>query len=105
MRVAIDREGLEERCRVSHPGDPCRRRRGDQGRTVLPPPGMCPSGPGIASTEPALHRGYEGGLSYYLRQVIECVSFWAEPYGGKEIVLGEIADGGAAGRCERWRLE
>jgi hypothetical protein len=72
---------------------------------VLPHSGMLPNGPGIASTEPALHRSYEAGLSYYLRQVLECVSFWAEPYGGKEIVLGEIADGGAAGRCERWRLE
>ena len=84
----------------SMPAPPC-----DQGRTVLRHPRIFPNEPGIASTEPALRRGYEAGLSYYLRQVLETVSFWAEPYGGKEIVLGEIADGGAAGRCERWRLE
>ncbi len=42
----------------------------------------------------ALHRGYEEGLSYYLGKVLECASFCAEPYGGKETVLGEIVDGG-----------
>jgi hypothetical protein len=90
------------------PAPPC-----DQGRTVLP---YCviqeysrtsralprQSRPCIVATKQGV---YEAGLSYYLRQVLECVSFWAEPYGGKEIVLGEIADGGAAGRCECWRLE
>ena len=76
------------------PALPC-----DQGRTVLPHPGIFPNGPGITSTEAACI-GYEAGLSYYLGKVLECASFCAEPYGGKEIVLGEIADGGAAGRCE-----
>ncbi len=42
----------------------------------------------------ALHRGHEEGLSYYLGKVLECASFCAEPYGGKETVLGEIVDGG-----------
>jgi Acyclic terpene utilisation family protein AtuA len=42
----------------------------------------------------ALHRGQEEGLSYYLGKVLECASFCAEPYGGKETVLGEIVDGG-----------
>lgn len=42
----------------------------------------------------ALHRGYPEGLSYYLGKVLECASFCAEPYGGKETVLGEIVDGG-----------
>lgn len=42
----------------------------------------------------ALHRGHSEGLSYYLGKVLECASFCAEPYGGKETVLGEIVDGG-----------
>jgi hypothetical protein len=42
----------------------------------------------------ALHRGYPEALSYYLGKVLECASFCAEPYGGKETVLGEIVDGG-----------
>ncbi len=42
----------------------------------------------------ALHCGHEEGLSYYLGKVLECASFCAEPYGGKETVLGEIIDGG-----------
>jgi hypothetical protein len=42
----------------------------------------------------ALHRGYPEGLSYYLGKVLECASFCAEPYGGKETVLGEIVDDG-----------
>lgn len=42
----------------------------------------------------ALHRGHEEALSYYLGKVLECASFCAEPYGGKETVLGEIVDGG-----------
>jgi hypothetical protein len=42
----------------------------------------------------ALHRGHPEGLSYYLGKVLECASFCAEPYGGKETVLGEIVDGG-----------
>jgi hypothetical protein len=39
---------------------------------------------------PAIHRGFPEDLSYYLGKVLECASFCAEPYGGKETVLGEI---------------
>ncbi len=39
---------------------------------------------------PALHRGYPPGLAYYYGKVMECASFCAEPYAGKESVLGEI---------------
>ena len=39
---------------------------------------------------PALARGFPENLSYYLGKVLECASFCAEPYGGKETVLGEI---------------
>jgi hypothetical protein len=42
----------------------------------------------------ALHQGHPESLSYYLGKVLECASFCAEPYGGKETVLGEIVDGG-----------
>jgi len=40
---------------------------------------------------PALHHGFPEGESYYLGKVLECASFCAEPYGGKETVLGEIS--------------
>jgi hypothetical protein len=40
---------------------------------------------------PALSRGFPEDLSYYLGKVLECASFCAEPYGGKETVLGEIS--------------
>lgn len=39
---------------------------------------------------PAIRAGYPEALSYYLGKVLECASFCAEPYGGKETVLGEI---------------
>ena len=39
---------------------------------------------------PAIHSGFPEDLSYYLGKVLECASFCAEPYGGKETVLGEI---------------
>jgi hypothetical protein len=39
---------------------------------------------------PAIHRGFAEAESYYLGKVLECASFCAEPYGGKETVLGEI---------------
>jgi hypothetical protein len=42
----------------------------------------------------ALYRGHSEGLAYYLGKVLECASFCAEPYGGKETVLGEIVDDG-----------
>ena len=35
-------------------------------------------------------RGTPAAESYYLGKVLECASFCAEPYGGKETVLGEI---------------
>jgi hypothetical protein len=42
----------------------------------------------------ALYQGHSEALAYYLGKVLECASFCAEPYGGKETVLGEIIDGG-----------
>lgn len=40
---------------------------------------------------PALHHGYAADHAYYLGKVLECASFCAEPYGGKETVMGEIS--------------
>ena len=40
---------------------------------------------------PAVHHGYAADHAYYLGKVLECASFCAEPYGGKETVLGEIS--------------
>lgn len=42
----------------------------------------------------ALHRGHGLSESYYLGKVLECASFCAEPYGGKETVMGEITGSG-----------
>jgi hypothetical protein len=39
---------------------------------------------------PAIRRGFPEGLAYFYGKVLECASFCAEPYGGKESVLGEI---------------
>lgn len=39
---------------------------------------------------PAIFRGFPESQAYYLGKVLECASFCAEPYGGKETVLGEI---------------
>ncbi len=39
---------------------------------------------------PALHHGFSADHAYYLGKVLECASFCAEPYGGKETVMGEI---------------
>ncbi len=39
---------------------------------------------------PALHHGFPENHAYYLGKVLECASFCAEPYGGKETVLGEV---------------
>jgi hypothetical protein len=39
---------------------------------------------------PAIRRGFPEGLAYLYGKVLECASFCAEPYGGKESVLGEI---------------
>ena len=41
---------------------------------------------------PALHHGFAADQAYYLGKVLECASFCAEPYGGKETVLGEITE-------------
>jgi len=40
---------------------------------------------------PAIHHGFPEAESYYLGKVLECASFCAEPYGGKETVLGEVS--------------
>ena len=39
---------------------------------------------------PAIRAGYPEALAYFYGKVLECASFCAEPYGGKETVLGEI---------------
>jgi hypothetical protein len=39
----------------------------------------------------AVHEGFPDDYAYYLGKVLECASFCAEPYGGKETVLGEIS--------------
>jgi hypothetical protein len=39
---------------------------------------------------PAIRLGFPPGLAYFYGKVLECASFCAEPYGGKESVLGEI---------------
>lgn len=38
----------------------------------------------------ALHDGHPADLAFYLGKVLECASFCAEPYGGKESVIGEV---------------
>ncbi len=40
---------------------------------------------------PALHHGFAEDRAYYLGKVLECASFCAEPYGGKETVMGTIS--------------
>lgn len=40
---------------------------------------------------PALHHGFPADRAYYLGKVLECASFCAEPYGGKETVMGIIS--------------
>src|ERR1700751_272898 len=39
---------------------------------------------------PAIRRGFPDGLAYFYGKLLECASFCAEPYAGKESVLGEI---------------
>jgi len=41
---------------------------------------------------PAIQQGFSEDLSYYLGKVLECASFCAEPYGGKESILGTISE-------------
>ena len=40
---------------------------------------------------PAIHHGFAQADAYYLGKVLECASFCAEPYGGKETVMGIIS--------------
>jgi hypothetical protein len=40
---------------------------------------------------PAIRAGFPEPLAYYLGKVLECASFCAEPYAGKESVVGEIS--------------
>ncbi|WP_169293907.1 acyclic terpene utilization AtuA family protein [Advenella sp. EE-W14] len=40
---------------------------------------------------PAIFKGFPEDKAYYLGKVLECASFCAEPYGGKETVMGEIS--------------
>jgi len=40
---------------------------------------------------PAVFHGFPDDKAYYLGKVLECASFCAEPYGGKETVMGEIS--------------
>ena len=83
----------------------CRRRRCDQGRTVLPHTGMFPNGPGIASTEAALHRGYEAGLSYYLGKMLQCASFCADPIAGRKSYWARSPTAARQAVAKCWRLE
>jgi hypothetical protein len=39
---------------------------------------------------PAIRQGYPEALAYFYGKVMECASFCAEPYGGKESIMGEI---------------
>src|SRR5580700_8849582 len=39
---------------------------------------------------PAIRQGFPEALAYFFGKVLECASFCAEPYAGKEAVLGEI---------------
>ncbi len=41
----------------------------------------------------AMSRGHSESDAYYLGKVLECASFCAEPYGGKETVMGEVKSG------------
>lgn len=41
---------------------------------------------------PAIRQGYPPSLSYYYGKVLECASFCAEPYAGKESVIGTLTD-------------
>lgn len=40
---------------------------------------------------PAIFHGFHDNQAYYLGKVLECASFCAEPYGGKETVIGAIS--------------
>jgi hypothetical protein len=39
---------------------------------------------------PAIRQGYPEALSYFYGKLMECASFCAEPYAGKESIIGEI---------------
>lgn len=42
----------------------------------------------------AMHNGYHARQAFMLGKVLECASFCAEPYGGKETVMGTISPDG-----------
>lgn len=46
----------------------------------------------VVFAAPAIQQGFPENLSYYLGKVLECASFCAEPYGGKESILGTITE-------------
>jgi hypothetical protein len=46
----------------------------------------------VVFAAPAIRAGFSEDLAYYLGKVLECASFCAEPYAGKETVIGEISD-------------
>ncbi|MBV8651495.1 MAG: acyclic terpene utilization AtuA family protein [Alphaproteobacteria bacterium] len=39
---------------------------------------------------PAIRQGYPEALAYFYGKIMECASFCAEPYAGKESIIGEI---------------
>lgn len=42
----------------------------------------------------AMHNGHKEDTAYMLGKLLECASFCAEPYGGKETVMGTISEDG-----------
>lgn len=48
------------------------------------------SGDATLFAAPAIRAGYPANLAYHLGKLLECASFCAEPYAGKESVLGTI---------------
>jgi hypothetical protein len=46
----------------------------------------------VVFAAPAIYNGFSEDDSYYLGKVLECASFCAEPYAGKESVLGIISE-------------
>lgn len=46
----------------------------------------------VVFAAPAIYNGFSESDSYYLGKVLECASFCAEPYAGKESVMGTISE-------------
>lgn len=44
----------------------------------------------VVFAAPAIRAGFPEAISYYTGKILECASFCAEPYGGKESVMGEV---------------